>query len=61
MTAEAEPELPGVEAYTAQLEDAHRASAWPGIQPPDQLAASSSTAHDPTADLRERILRILQP
>lgn len=49
-----------MDAYTAQLEDAHRASTWPGIQPPDQLAASSTTAVDPTADLRERILRILQ-
>lgn len=60
MTAEVEPELPGVDAYAAQLEDAHRSSTWPGIQPPDQLAASSTTAVDPTADLRERILRILQ-
>lgn len=60
MTAEAEPELPGVDAYAAQLDDVHRASAWPGIQPPDQLATSSTTAVDPTADLRERILRILQ-
>lgn len=59
MTTEAEPELPGVDTYTKRLEDAHRASTWPGIQPPDQLTASSTAAHDPTADLRERILRIL--
>lgn len=62
MTAEAEPELPGVDTYTKRLEDAHRASTWPGIQRPDQQATSSTAAaHDPTADLRALALRILHP
>jgi hypothetical protein len=55
----AEPELPGVDEYADRLETVHRASTWPGIQPPDQLAASSTAADDPTADLRELILRRL--
>ncbi|MFD8516539.1 hypothetical protein ACFV27_37045 [Streptomyces antimycoticus] len=35
MTAGAEQELPGVDAYAERLETAHRASTWPGLQPPD--------------------------
>ena len=58
MTAEPEPELPGVTEYADGLETAHRAATWPGIDPPDPNATAADP--DPNADLRDLILRILQ-
>lgn len=62
MTTEADPEpgLPGVDEYAHQLGDAHRAAAWPGIPPSDELTTTTAADQDPTADLREPILRLLQ-
>jgi hypothetical protein len=58
----AEQELPGVDEYADRLETAHRAATWPGIQKPtpDSPATGAAAAEDPTADLRELILRLLQ-
>ena len=56
----AEPELPGVDEYAHQLGDAHRTSAWPGIPAAAELPAPTAADQDPTAGLRELILRLLQ-
>jgi hypothetical protein len=59
VTAEPEPGLPGVDEYAHQLGDAHRTATWPGIPPAEELTTATA-AHDPTADLRELILHLLQ-
>lgn len=59
MTADPESGLPGVDEYAHQLGDAHRTSAWPGIPAAAELPAPTAADQDPTADLRELLLRIL--